>query len=293
MKADKLSAKEIIDILKQARELNLNDPYRKGNVIYLPNYGQVVMTGDLHGYEPNFEKIKKFADLGRYHPRHIILHELIHAPRMATDSEDCSCRLLIDAAIWKIQFPEQVHFILGNHDLAQITGKEILKNNGTSISAFNQWIEKRYQESFQEILEAINEFLLSLPLAVKTPNRIMLSHSLPQDKAIEKFDLTILERNWKQEDLLAGGSVYEFVWGRKHSLEGLAKLSELFDVKFFIVGHQRQEEGCFLVDKKMIILASDHPLGCFITIDLAKDYSFEELTKNIYSFYQIPTEDTF
>ncbi len=282
------SPNQIIEILEKAREYNLQDPYRTGHLLTLPNYGQVVMTGDFHGYDVNFEKLKTFADLERYYPRHVVIHELIHSNGSAKNQQqDSSSLLLVKSAQWKIQFPEQVHFILGNHDLAQITSREITKNGAASIASFNRWIEQQFPSHAEKIIQKIKDFLLSIPLAIKCPNKILLAHSLPSDNFVDAFDMTVFEREWKSEDLLPGGSVYEFVWGRTHSKNTLQKLSRKFNVDYFIVGHQKQEKGFSLIENKMIILASDHSMGCFITIDLSKKYTFNELKKRIRSFTEL------
>ena len=59
--------------------------------------------------------------------RHVVLHELVHAEPEGWNEPDLSSRLLIAAARWKCQYPEQVHFLQSNHELAQLTGQEITK----------------------------------------------------------------------------------------------------------------------------------------------------------------------
>ena len=51
---------------------------RDGSLLRFPNYGQVVMTGDLHGQRRNFNRIRKIAALGDNPRRHLILQEACH-----------------------------------------------------------------------------------------------------------------------------------------------------------------------------------------------------------------------
>ncbi len=280
----------VIDILNRSASLNRDDPYRKGHILLLPDYGQVVMTGDLHGCRHNFRKLQWFSDLQHSIHRHIIIHELIHASNGVSSEEDDSFLLLVQAAQWKIQFPEQVHFLLGNHDLAQITSREITKNGYASIANFNKWIHKTFGTKAEELIDTLGNFLLTLPLAARTNNRIWMSHSLPSEHKSENLDLTIFERAWQRDDLIPGGSVYEFVWGRDHSPSHLDKLAELLDTDYFIVGHQSQPTGCSTVGNREIILASDHYQGCFMPIDLSATYTFDTLTKRIKSFMDLPDD---
>ncbi|NLE29935.1 MAG: hypothetical protein GX629_09735 [Phycisphaerae bacterium] len=280
---------QIIDILDQASIQNRLDPLREGHMLNLPNYGQVVMTGDLHGCIHNFKKLQWLADLERVVHRHVIVHELIHANGNSNADGDDSLLLLIQAARWKIDYPDQVHFLMGNHDLAQLTDREISKGGAASIANFNKWIADRFGESAaRKILTKINEFLLSLPLAARSPNRIWFSHSLPGTHAMDYFDFSLFSRDWEAADYVPKGSLYELLWGRNHTAEQLAELAGLLNIDFFILGHQRKEQGYDLQYEKLIILASDHNLGCFLPIDLARRYTFKELAERIKFFYELP-----
>ncbi len=279
-----------LELLEVGRELVRQDPCREGNVIVLPNYGQVVMTGDLHGYKPNLQKLKRFASLKRSPQRHVVLHEILHVNSFDVSGShggDDSCQLLLSALKWKIDYPEQVHFMLGNHDLAQITNREISKAGGPSIAMFNEGVYQSFGSDADMVLEAINRLLLAFPLAARCPNRIWLSHSLPGPYALDEFDMTIFGRQWEEEDLLPGGSVYELVWGRMHTQSSMEQLCDLFDVDHFVVGHQGQSEGFECQFGHMIILASEHPNGCFMPIDLSKDYDIDDLIDRVRYFYQV------
>ena len=62
----------IIKLYRQARQINLEDPSRQGQLLELKSPGQVIMTGDLHGHEKNFDKIVRFADLPGHPRRHLV-----------------------------------------------------------------------------------------------------------------------------------------------------------------------------------------------------------------------------
>jgi hypothetical protein len=284
-----LTPDQIIDILDQAAVLNRMDPLREGHVLVFPNYGQVIMTGDLHGYADNFRKLAWFANLDRSPQRHVILHELIHCNGQMTAEGDNSFLLLVQAAQWKIDYPDQVHFLMGNHDLAQLTDREISKGGAASIKNFNLWISQKYGEAATgKILEKLNQFIISLPLAARCPNRLWLSHSLPSPHAINLFDFSIFSREWTPDDMMPKGSLYELLWGRNQTAEELEDLAGMLNLDYFIVGHQAQENGYAVVGGRMIILASDHGLGCFLPIDLSRRYKFQELVERIKFFHVLP-----
>ncbi|NLX04004.1 MAG: hypothetical protein GXY33_02550 [Phycisphaerae bacterium] len=289
------SSERVLRLFEDVIALQQEDPLREGGVVCLPDYGQVVMTGDLHGFSPNLHALKHFANLERQPHRHVVLHELIHQNGQGlSDSagEDNSLLLLLDALEWKLRHPEQVHFVLGNHDLAQITGREITKSGGASIAAFNEWIRGQYGSGAEGIAEGLIRLLLSFPLAVRCPNRLWLSHSIPGPHAMAGFDLDIFGRGWTWEDMIPGGSVYELVWGRGHTAAHVDEFAQLLGVDFFVIGHQAQDQGFQTQFQRMIILASDHGNGCFMPIDLSRRYEFDELTDRIRFFHQfVPPAD--
>ena len=159
-------ARNAVDTFLQAAELNRDDPLRKGSLLVFPNYGQVVMTGDLHGHARNFGKIVRYCNLDRTPIRHVILHEIVHASEDASTGLDQSHVVLLDAAKWKIEFPDQVHFLQSNHELAQMTGHEITKAGRSVLKAFEEGLTATYgANAIGEVLEAIYAFIRSLPLA--------------------------------------------------------------------------------------------------------------------------------
>lgn len=280
-------AQEVISIFNQAAQLNRRGN-RQGNLITLPSYGQVVMTGDLHGQYHNFCKLQAFASLDRYPDRHVVLHELIHCMGQQSAGEDDSCTLLLEAARWKTRFPDQVHVLLGNHDIAQITGREISKGGGASVTGFCGWVSQQFADHGDRVLEAVCGFLSSCALGIRTPNRIFLSHSLPGPEDMDRFEVGVFSRAMGTEDLLPGGQAYMLTWGRGHTAEQLEQLAQMLDVDFFTIGHQPQDSGFGCYHDRLIILASDHPQGCFLPIDLSKQYTFKQLADRIRKFSEIP-----
>ena len=135
---------------------------------------------------------------------------------------------------------------------------------------------------------AIEQFLLSEPLAVRSENRIWVSHSLPGNRQIDKFDPGILDRQIEISDVTRAGSAYIMTWGRDQSQKTLDKMAGLFDVDTFILGHQPQPEGFSMAGRNLIIIASDHSHGCLLPIDTAKSYTLAELLNSIVPMASIP-----
>lgn len=268
-------------VFLEAARLNSDDPLRRGSLLVFPNYGQVVMTGDIHGHRRNFEKLKRYCDLGRFAARHVMLHELIHEDVSSSVAKDTSHELMLDAARWKCEFPDQVHFLLSNHELAQVTRNEISKNGRIVTIAFEESLRDAFGVESAEVLAAICTFIRSFPLAGRTASRVFLSHSIPGPRELPAFDATVLSRVPRDEDLDDGGSAHALVWGRYQTEGVLSTLRELFDVDYFLCGHQPQETGYDVLHDRMVILASDHNHGVFLPLDLSKPVSLDLLVKSI------------
>ncbi len=269
---------------QEAAQLNLTDALRQGALLEFPNYGQLVMTGDLHGHRRNFEKLQRYCDLAHFLPRHVILHEIIHEDVEGLEAVDRSFEVLIQAARWKCEFPDQVHFLQSNHELAQLTRHEITKGGRVVTVAFEQGIRETFGGRTDAVLRGINGYIESLPLAGRTQNRIFLSHSLPSPRDLPAFDPSVLTRVPTADDLADRGSAHALVWGRYHTEAALVALADLLDVDAFICGHQPQEMGYDIWHERLILLASDHNHGVFLPFDLAKPQSVADLARHIRPF---------
>ena len=272
-----MTAKDIISAFERAAIANREDRCRSGNLIRLEGPGEVIMTGDLHGNDRNFEKLLRFACLADNPQRHLILHELIHG-NIADGGDQChSYRLVARAAELKIQYPHQVHYLLGNHAIAQFTNDEVLKGGMAMVRALNAGLLAAFGSRSRLVASALNQFILSLPIAVRSDNRIWMSHSLPSMKKLAGFQKDIFDNELTEQDLRSNPSLRALIWDRVHNPECLEKLGEMWDVDMFIVGHQPQGQGCGRPYSQMIILASDHIHGCFLPFELGKRYEPDEL----------------
>jgi len=278
----------IIDLLNKGSEASYADKHRWGNLIRLPAEGSLIISGDLHGHQRNFERIVAFANLTDNPNRHIVLQEIIHGGPEDSEGGCLSYKLLFDAVRYKLKFPDRVHFVMGNHAAAFVSSSEIMKDGKEMNRALCHALEREYQQDSKDIQQAMRKFLSSQPLAVRCDNRIWLSHSLPSDYLVEKFDPQIFQRQLKIGDYKKPGSAYILTWGRKHSQALLDRMAKLFDVDIFVLGHQPQEKGWCKAGKNLIIIASDHNHGCLLPVDLTKHYTIDELIDTIVPLATIP-----
>jgi hypothetical protein len=261
-------AGEITDRMDRASILMRRDPLRRGNVVHLPAEGEVVILGDIHGDAENFERVLGWADLQRHKNRYLVLQELIHSGAREACADDESFRLLEKAAALKCQFKSQVQMVLSNHDLCEILGSVISKAGHNVSAAFWKGIEKAYGPIWPEVHGAYRRFLSSLPLAVRTPTGVVISHSTPQADALGEFDCSVFERSLAMDDYLPGGSVHALVWGRNHDQHAADEFAQCMAAEVLITGHQTSMPGVKTPTSRHIILTSDGPLGRFLTLRL-------------------------
>jgi len=272
-----MSPQEIVEALEAGRQANLNDRMRQGSMIRLGDVGQVIMTGDLHDHERNYQKLLRLADLENQRDNYLIIHELVHRGHYATPNICHSYNLVARAAALKAKFPDQVHYLMGNHEMAQASRIEVLKNGQKMVQAVEDGAKEAFGADAEKVLEALDTFLLSLPIAVRTENRIWLSHSLPSPRHTKTFDHSIFEEPLTMDMLLDDVSLRALVWDRKHTDTSLNELCRHWAVDHFIIGHQAQEAGYCRALDQMLILASDHNHGHYLAFDLGEEYSHEAL----------------
>ncbi len=254
----------VADIFREAARLNAEDARREGNVVRLDESSDVVIAGDLHGNRTGLAKVISYAALPAEPQRRLVLQEIIHGPVDPRTGHDRSAELLLRTARLKTAHPEQVYFLLANHDVAQLTGNEILKDGRGFCKGFDEGVAYCFGDEAPEIGDAIRQFLASAPLAVRCCGDVFVCHSLPSPNRWEAVGVEILSRPIRPEDLRRGGAVYEWTWGRRHTAEQLDALAGQLGAELFILGHQPCEKGFKIISPRGIILSSDHDRGCVI-----------------------------
>ncbi len=275
---------QVIEAFSAASDENKLTAMRHEQVVHLPGEGEVWMTGDIHDHRNNFNKLITAADLANHPQRHLVLHELIHGDHFDANAED-SWRMLYRAAELKVEFPNQVHFLLANHDLAQIHGEGIMKAGLSVCEAFYKGLKRDLPQNYHMVNVAITDFLLSLPLAIRTESGMFFCHSIPNDTQLETFDFTVFDRPLKAEDYKRRiGPVYQLIWGRNVTPQGADQFAAKMNAQMLITGHQPQESGFTTNGHKHLIIASDHSQGVFLPMDLSETYDIETLVGRLQKF---------
>ena len=259
-----------------------NDPTRKNNVLNLGAPGNVIIAGDIHGNRANLQKIIAYASRQREMPT-LILQELIHGPVDTKTGQDRSIEVLLRAARLKLKHPDKVHFLMGNHDLAQFTGNEIAKEGRGVCKGFDQGVAFCFgEEAAAEIIPAANRFFSALPIAARFDNRIWASHSLPSPNRQEVAGFDIFARDgYTPEDCKRSGGTYEWTWGRDQTPDQLDKIAAQLDVDFFILGHRHISQGILEIPNRAVAINSDLAGGCIAQFNTQEQINAENIRAHI------------
>jgi hypothetical protein len=245
----------LLRTVQQAVRLIRQAPGRRGRVVHV-DAEEVLIAGDLHGQVENFRHVLNRAALGTQPHRHLVLQELVHGPYRYPEGGDKSHQLVDLLAALVCQYPRQVHCLLGNHELAQWTNQQVAKPPADDLNVlFREGVRTAYGTHADEIYAAYVQLFAALPLAVRTPNRVFLSHSLPSAAKLQTFDPSVLERNdYTDADLRPGGSVHALVWGRDTRPETAAAFLGRVDADVLITGHIPCESGFEAPNERQILL---------------------------------------
>jgi hypothetical protein len=285
------NAGEVIDTMGRAAVLARRDPKRRGNVLYMPDHGEILVTGDVHGCRPNFDRILAFADLEHHPDRHLVLHELIHGGPTDAEGGDLSWQLLEEAARLKIDYPERVHILLANHDVAEMLGIQLRKGSINLTQSFAEGLRHAYGSQAAEVKRAYCDFFRALPLAIKTPNRVWISHSTPHLAALADFNYDMFDRPLGDDDFTRESQLYSFLWGRNQDDMAARIFCRHVGCDVLIVGHQPSQMGFKMPNSRHIILYSDNQLGRYLLLPLNQKVTQSGLSYRVAKIADLPRPD--
>jgi hypothetical protein len=273
----------VVGTLGEARIANQQTPTRRGNVVVITadDADDVMITADLHGHRENFLAILSIADLERNKRRHLILQEVCHGGPCYPGGGCRSHVMLEEVAALKSQYPERVHFIMSNHEMAELTDFPILKAQRLLNLAFRNGLLEAYGDFMDRVREGYLEFLRSLPLAVRLPGGVFISHSLPEEGVHQEFDTSIFDRPLTPVDFEVHGSLFNLVWGRDFRPENAQAFATLVGAEVLIHGHEPCREAFQVPNDRQIILDCSRSPASYLILPTTESLTHAQIVERI------------
>jgi hypothetical protein len=275
---------ETVKLCRQAADVQRQSAGRRGNLVELTSdlADDVLVGADLHGHRLNFRRLCRQAALDKHPRRHLVLQEVCHGGPCYPNDGGCMSHLLVeDIARLILQFPGRVHFLLGNHELAEITDFPIRKACCLLNLMFRRGIETFYGTAANQVRSAYMTFLRSCPLAVKLSNGIFICHSLPDRSEGRDFDPDVFRRPLRAADLAEGGDVFRLVWGRNYGPENAESFAKLMQAQLLIHGHEPCRDGYLVPNTRQIILDSSQATACCLLLSVNEPVCQKQLVTRI------------
>ncbi|BBM81825.1 metallophosphoesterase [Candidatus Uabimicrobium amorphum] len=271
--------KQVLEILNTALVVLQDSKYRQGFLFELPKDAELFITGDLHGNRKNFDIIKSKAKLHKHRNRHLIFQEILHSRSFLIDYRDVSFLEIIDFFELLITFPNQVHIILGNHDLNFLLNRSSMRSNRKLDDYFFRGLELIFGEPSDDIVKIYKEIISWMAAAIKC-GPLILTHSNPNSRNIKNFDF---ERLKKISTLRPKKTIDFLVSGRDHSHETVQEFLRKCGSDFSVIGHEFCRKGFLQTTEQQIIIDSCHNLGCYLLCHPNKIKSIEQLQSCIHN----------
>jgi hypothetical protein len=273
----------ILSRYEQAAAANRHTPGRRGCVVELtPELAdEAMITGDIHGHRPNFNRILHAAALDEHPRRHLVLQEVCHGGPAYSQGGCMSHGLLEDVAALKAQYPQRVHFLLGNHELAELTDYAIQKNRQLLNLQFRMGLQQMYGEATGRVHAAAMRFLWSCPLAVRLPGGAFIAHSLPDGADRRPFDPSALTRELSDDDCREQSDVFRLLWGRDYRQENAHAFCKQIGARLLLTGHEPCPEGCVAPNDSQVILDCCGDSAAYVILPVGETLDQAEIMRRV------------
>jgi hypothetical protein len=280
----------VVRVYQQAAEANRRTPVRQGNLIVLSadTAEDVLITTDLHGQRLNFKRLCRLADLAGHPRRHLVLQEVCHGGPRYPSGWGCMSHLLLeDVARLKADYPERVHFLLSNHELAELIDHPIAKAGRMLNMQFRAGLQEMFGAAAQEVRDALVEFLATCPLAVRLTSGVFICHGSPAAVDTKGFDTGVFQRPLTTADYRAGGGAFQMVWGRDFRPENAEALARLFESDVLIHGHEPCSRGVLAPNVRQIILDCSGPNASFLLLPVGEKLTHSQILQRVQRLYPL------
>lgn len=238
-------------------------------LVRLPLAGKALIITDLHGNLTDYryyEGLWNNLDLDLDHV--IITGDFIHPSAQDVDG---SLEILESLMRYRENYTN-FHVLLGNHEWSQLISQPVYKLGIDQTKDFTEKVRKRYPRDWQAKITEYNDLFEELPIAIKTDNKVFISHAGPS-KDIKTLD-DIININTDYFNTIFDDMLWKPYY---HFTEkDISSFLERIGCNVHIVGHT-PVNGFKMIANKMIVVSSSNGLRRKTVIDVGSD---ESLTRN-------------
>lgn len=238
-----------------------------GKLVELPNKGKAIVVTDLHGNLKDYKRylnIWKKCDTDQDH--FVLTGDFIHS---MDGKEDRSINIL-ESVIDNCKNSDNFHPLLGNHEWSAISSVSVYKGGVNQSQNFELQLKERFHKNWKHKLEEYQNFFKTLPVAVKTMNKIFISHSGPPTNIGDLNEIL----NINTRGYIGNNKLYQLLWNREEDFteKDLTNFLTIAGCKAMIVGHT-PVDGVKLVYNKQLIVSSSYSIGkkSYVQLDLEKN----------------------
>jgi serine/threonine-protein phosphatase PP1 catalytic subunit len=235
-----------------------------GNLVKLPKNGKALIITDIHGNLNDYNKYMHIWDKFENSDNHLILTgDFIHAMGRENDGSI----EIMESVQNRCETSKNFHVLLGNHEWSTITKKAVYKAGINQTLNFDELLRENFGQSYNKELEKYVEFLRKLPIAVRTANKVFISHAGPPRNIKSLDDINHITDEGYNENL----PLFEILWNRfeDYTENDLKSFLKTVNCEMMIVGHS-PVDGIKLIYKNLLIVSSSYSEGkkAYVELDL-------------------------
>ena len=235
-----------------------------GKLVELPKKGKAIVITDIHG---NLDDYDRYVDIWEEYKNDnnyfIITGDFIHA---MGKKDDKSIEIL-DSVKQCWENNENFYPLIGNHEWSTISDISVYKGSINQSLNFKELLRERFGSNWNKKLDEYQEFFKKLPIAIRTANKVFISHAGPA-RNIKSLDDII---NITDKGYLDNDNLYEILWNREedYTENDLKSFLRTVACNAMIVGHT-PVDGVKLINDKQLIVSSSYSQGKkeYIELDL-------------------------
>ena len=150
-----------------------------GKLVELPKDGKAIVVTDNHGNLDDYNKYMNIWEEYRNENAYfIITGDFIHA---MGKKDDKSIEIL-DSVKHCWENNENFYPLIGNHEWSTISNISAYNGSINQFLNFKELLRERFGSRWNRKLDEYQEFFKKLPLAIRTANKVFISHAGPPRK---------------------------------------------------------------------------------------------------------------